>query len=42
MRTSFEAKYRSITRWVKELTRIEIAYILPTETFSQALDQGLG
>jgi hypothetical protein len=41
MKSSFEAKYPSITRWVKEFTRTEIGYDFPPDAFSQALEKGL-
>ena len=41
MRSSFEAAFPNITRWVKESGTVEIGYEFPPDTFSQALDNGL-
>jgi len=41
MKSSFEAKYPSINRWVKGFGSIVIGYDFPPGTFSQALGKGL-
>jgi hypothetical protein len=40
MKSSFEAKYPSITRWVKESGTVEIGYDSVTDSFIRAMDEG--
>lgn len=40
MAPSFEAKYPSITRWVKEFGTVEIGYNPGTASFIRAIDKG--
>ena len=41
MRSSFEAEYSAITRWVKESGTVEIGYEFPRDTFDEVVEKGL-
>ena len=40
MKSSFEAKYPNIARWVKDFGTVELGYDRNTDSFMRAMDEG--